>query len=212
MSKENFELLNLMAKRVVETYNTWLNPLDVLINQSLETAEHYTISTLIPKELASKIHVFAKEMGEVDPSLILNEPDLYHFTTFWCPLTADIDLLRTGVESKVKSYPLSFSVNGFIFGPIGVSLKLYPTNETLCELRESLSKITGSKFQLDERGVTSWISLCRYTQPPKPELKKYIQEHASEDFGIYTPDTIGFYRSSNKNFIGTTELFSIKNG
>lgn len=212
MPKENFEYLNLMAKRVVETYNVWLNPADVVVNQPLETAEHYTISTLVPIDLRERIWPFAQEIGALDSSLILNDPELYHFTTYWCPLTVDIEHLKAELEAQVRKQPLIFSVNGFLFGPIGISLKLYPANNRLFEIRESLSAIAGSKYQVDERGVTSWISLARYTQPPKIEVKKYVQDHANQDFGVFTPSTIGFYKSKNKNFIGAVELFSVNNG
>lgn len=211
MVENNYQELNLMAKKVVEDLNNNLNPKDVIINQPLKVAEHLTLSTLIPKELREKIYPFAREMKKIEPSLILNEPELYHFTTFWCPFNVDIESIKRTVEVQVKKEPLSFSVNGFLFGVIGISLKLYSKNNTLVDLRQKLSKIAGIESKIDERGVTSWINVARYKDFPKIELKKYIQEHAKEDFGIYKPDSIGFYRSNNKNFIGAVEFFSVKN-
>jgi len=211
MPKENYEYLNLMARQVVETLNNWLNPIDVVINQPLEVNEHLTISTLIPQELRKRIWPFAQEMKRIEPSLILNDSSLYHFTTYWSPINVDVNSLKTEVEAQIKREPLVFSVNGFLFGVIGISLKLYPTNNALVDLRQKLSAIAGTNFKLDERNVTSWINLARYKQPPKIELKKYIQAHSDQDFGIYTPTSIGFYRSKNKNFIGAVELFSVNN-
>lgn len=209
--KKEFEYYNELAKEVVNNYNTWLNPVDVVLNPSMETAEHITISSLIPTELGLKIQELVEKFLAIDESLIIKDPSLYHFTVYWCPIGSDVEGLRKILVEEIEKEKLEFDLKGLQFAPLGISLEMFPTNDALINIRQRMADHIGAKYKKDERGVTTWVNLIRYSQIPKIEVKKFVQENSQIDFGHFVPSEIGFYKSKHKNFEGVEELFVVKN-
>jgi hypothetical protein len=205
-----YEYMNLMAKEVIKTLNTYLNPVDVIVLTSLETDEHYTVTTIIPNRLSEQIYPIATKLKSLDETLILNEPSLYHFTTFWCSLNIDLEKIKKIIEELIKSHPLSFEIKDLLFGPAGICLKLYPMDDTFNLLREKLYAVANKQYFPDELTVTSWISLARYSQTPSIQVKNFIQ-NSNVNLGFYSPETIDIYKSKNKLLLNAEKIYSIKN-
>jgi hypothetical protein len=201
---------NWKAQHFITNLSRNFKPEDaVLVNELKESpqhasGEHYTFSAYIPQDFREKLEPISKKLTELDPSLILNEPDLFHLTVFWCSLENPIEKIIGAAEEVLKKEKLSFDLRGLISAPFGISIKAYPRNEIFMRLREKLSGLTGTDLpqnpdgSLHEKAVSTWITLGRYTEPPQAPLLEYINSRVEEDFGIYTPESITLYKCDNK--------------
>jgi hypothetical protein len=220
----DYEAENEKAREFVKKLSQNLKPEDAVLVDALKesaqhaSGEHYTFSSLVPEDLRSKLEPITRDLDELDSTLLLNEPELYHLTVFWCPMDKNVEELITLFKEAVQNEPLSFDLRGLIAAPFGISLKAYPCNNVFFALREKLYAATGTPIPTNEdgsyheRAVTTWITLGRYTQPPSQKVLDYINARLDEDFGVYTPDSIGVYISDNKFLRDPQLIEQIKNG
>jgi len=167
------------------------------------TGDHYTFSAYTP-ELRHLLEPITNKLISIDPSLVLNEPDLYHLTIFWCPINNDVDSLVKIFRAGIAEEPLSFNFHGLIVAPFGIGFKAYPLNNGFVRLREKLYAASGVEIPRNpdgtyhERFVSTWITLARYSEPPTETLFEYARSNLDLDLGVYTPGEIGVYVSDNK--------------
>ncbi|MFA5927614.1 MAG: hypothetical protein WCT32_03490 [Patescibacteria group bacterium] len=210
MVNYNYLTENEKASAFVKDLTLNLKPEDaVLVSQLTNhsqhaTGEHYTFSSILPLAPQDQIKPISRKLAEIDSTLILNEPELYHISTFWCPINHDTHELIQLIKTEVAKEPITFHLHGLIAAPFGISLKAYPLNDTFVRLREKLCATTEIEIPRNEDGsyherfVSSWITLARYTQPPQEPLLEYIRSNLELDFGEFTPREIGAYISNNK--------------
>lgn len=181
------------------------------------TDEHYTFSSLVDDQLRNKLLPIHEKLRELDPTLQLSDPQLYHLTVYWCPIDNDIDRLTEIVRTAIQEQPLSFQLHGIVAAPFGISLKAYPLTNSFVYMRELLASVTGIPVATNpdgsyhERAVSTWIALARYTQPPKQAVIDYVNTMVDQHFGTYTPQEIGVYQSTNKYLKDPTLITTIKN-
>lgn len=201
---------NTKAQEFVKKLSLEMKPEEAVLLDALKenpqhaSGEHYTFSCLVPSELRQKIEPITEDLRKIDPSLILNDPALYHLTAFWCSMEKDIKQLSVIFKEELEREPISFDLHGLVFLPFGISLKAYPTSDNFFRLREKLFSAAGQELpknpdgSLHERAVSTWITLGRYTRRPNQDLRDYICERLDVDFGVFTPDSFGIYVSNNK--------------
>lgn len=198
---DTVQIYNQIARVIVKNYNTYLHPEDVKVLTTLDVAPHFTISHILGKQLAVKLHETAIKLSSVDSSLILNDPQNYHITLFWKGMDAKLNEKSDSIKQIVEKYVFDFEVEELLFGPLGISVKFYPKSESLIEARKELYNLTGTPLDIDERFVTTWVSLATYSQVPSEEVKKFVQENAGLSLGTYKVDKFVLYISTNKNLV-----------
>lgn len=220
----NLEIENKKAQQFVKDGTMAFKPEDAVLVDALKesaqhaSGEHYTFSCLVPSDLRGKLEPITEQLRTIDPTLVLNEPELYHLTVFWCNLDQDIDSLISLFKKHLAEKPLAFHLSGLVGLPFGISLKAYPLNETFFNLRQELWAATGqvpplnSDGSLHERAVSTWITLGRYANPPSQALLNYLQENLDLDMGQFTPDSFGVYLSDNKYLRNPKTIEIVKNG
>lgn len=198
---ERVDLYNQISREIVKNYNSYLHVEDVKILNTLETSAHYTISHVIDKPAADKLHQVALKLKELDASLILYTPANYHVTLFWRGLESRLEEKVPEIEQIIKNTNFEFDIQELLFGPLGISVKFYPKNEEFVRARTAIHKLTNTPILIDERFVTTWVSLAAYSQIPHEIVKKYIQENSNMEFGPYKPESFTLYISTNKGLV-----------
>jgi 2'-5' RNA ligase len=195
------DLYNQISKEIVKNYNLYLHPEDVKILKTLEVPAHYTIGHVVDISIANKLHQVALQLKELDPSLILNEPKNYHITLFWKGLDSGLEKKIPEIENIINSTRFEFRIEELLFGPLGVSVKFYPKNECFVEARKKLYELTNTPILIDERFVTTWVSIAAYAQVPTDSVKNFVRENSLVNFGDYIADNFTLYISTNKGLV-----------
>jgi len=210
---EKIELYNQISREIVKNYNTYLHNNDVKILNSMEVPAHYTISHIVDATVAEKLHKIAIELKKLDDTLILNSPENYHITLFWKGLDSKLEEKLPQIENILKSIRFEFTIEELLFGPLGISIKFYPTTEDFVNVRRKLYELTNTPILVDERFVTTWVHLAAYSQTPQETVKKYVQDNSKISFGSYVPKNFTLYISTNKGLVNpqTVKEFACKN-
>jgi hypothetical protein len=198
---EKIELYNQISREIVKNYNTYLHLEDVKILKTLEVPAHITLSHVLDTTLALKLHEVSLELKEIDSTLILNNPENYHITLFWKGLDSKLDEKSTEIGKILESTFFEFDVQELLFGPLGVSAKFYPKTEDFVNARIKLYELTNTPVLIDERFVTTWVSLAAYSQVPNEKVKQYVQDNAKSEFGSYSVNNFTLYKSTNKGLV-----------
>lgn len=220
----DLESENRKAKMFVKDASRAFKPGDAVVVDTLEegsqhaTGKHYTFSCLVPDTLRRKIEPVTRHLGAIDPSLMLNEPELYHLTVFWCDLDQDVDRLVSIFKKHLSEEALAFDLSGLAVLPFGISLKAYPLNTRFFALRHDLWEATHQAIPLNpdgsihEQATSTWITLGRYTQPPTDQLIDYVRGNLDLEYGHFVPEQLGAYLSDNKYLRNPKTIEIIKNG
>jgi hypothetical protein len=207
---EKIELYNQISREIVKNYNTYLHSQDVKILSTLDVPAHYTISHIIDIQLATKLHEISLKLKTLDNSLILNKPENYHITLFWKGMDSQLEEKTDSIKEIIEAASLEFNVEELLFGPLGVSVKFYPRNESFVDARTKLYQLTETPIIIDERFVTTWVSLAAYSQVPQDSVKKFVQENSKINFGVYKNDTLTLYISTNKGLVNPQKVTEFK--
>lgn len=195
---EKIELYNKISREIVKNYNMYLHVEDVVPLETLDAPEHFTISHIINKDLANKLHETALQLKGIDESLTLNKPENYHITLFWKGLDSKLDNKHKEIREILDNYSFEFKVEELLFGPKGISAKFYPMSEDFVNARMKLYKLAGVPININELFVTTWVSLATYTQTPSNKVKEFIQINSSIEYGTYKVNEFTLYISNNK--------------
>jgi 2'-5' RNA ligase len=209
---EKIDLYNQISREIVKNYNTYLHVEDVKIQTSPDVPAHYTIVHLLDKQIADKLHQVALKLKELDPSLILNLPENYHITFFWKGLESKLEDKVSEIESIISSTRFDFNINELLFGPLGISVKFYPSTEGFVNARFKIYELADTPVSVDEKFVTTWVHLAAFSQIPQESVKKFVQENSKISFGSYTAKNFTLYISTNKGLVKPTKIreFSCK--
>lgn len=206
----NYKSHNKKALAFVKELSLSMKPDEAVLVDALKenpqhaSGEHYTFSCYLPSELRQKLKPITEKLRSIDPTLVLNDPELYHLTVFWCSIDKKFDTLIQIFKEELSKQPLVFSLYGLVILPFGISLKAYPLNDCFLRLREKLYTSAGLQLPLNpdgtlhERATSTWITLARYTKKPSSKLREYIISQLDLDFGEFTPESFGVYISNNK--------------
>lgn len=207
---ERIDLYNQISREIVKNYNTYLHPSDVKILQTLGVSPHFTISHVLNNTLTKELHKITLALKVLDSSLIINQPENYHITLFWKGLDSKLDQNTEEIRNILAKYKFSFEVEELLFGPLGVSVKFYPKDENFVKARQELYELTGTPYIIDERFVTTWVSLAAYSQIPQDSVKKYVFENQTKKFDDYMPESFKLYISNNKGLVNPQEIAEFK--
>lgn len=207
---EKIEIYNQISREVVKNYNTYLHPADVKILPSMEVPKHYTISHILDRKTSAELHQVSLELKALDNSLIINEPENYHITLFWKGLESKLEEKIESIRNIISPEHFEFDVEEILFGPLGVSVKFYPKNEDFINTRLALYQLTDTPVIIDERFVTTWVSLAAYSQIPSESVKRFVQENSTQKFGAYKADSFTLYTSTNKGLVNPQKIAVLK--
>lgn len=195
---EKIKLYNQISHEIVKNYNTYLHPEDVKLLKTIDVPAHYTIVNRIDISLAEKLNKIAIKLKEIDDSILLNDYHNYHISLFWKDLDSRLPEKNEKIKDIISSYSYKFNVEELLFGPLGISIKFYPTDESFVETKIKLCELTNTPIFIDERFVTTWVHLGAFTQIPKTEVKKFVQDNCNIKFGSYNVLEFTLYKSTNK--------------
>lgn len=200
------EIYNQISREIVKNYNTYLHTTDVKILTTLETAPHFTISHVLDEQLSNKLHEMALKLKAIDPSLVINQPENYHITLFWKGMDSELDKKTESIKDIISKTIFEFDVEEMLFGPLGISVKFYPKTEDFVNARTALYNLTNTPILVDERFVTTWVSLATYSQTPISAVKEFVQENSKQKFGSYKVTNFTLYTSTNKGLLNPQKI------
>lgn len=202
----NTQIYNQITKRVIESYNTFVRPDDVTVLASMETKKHYTLTHILKGNLITKLVEIQEKLKAIDDSLILTPPGNLHVTLFWTGLECNLEQHLEEIEQSLENKNMEFYVEDLLFAPGGISFTFYPKTEDLINAKRALYDLCGLQVQVDEKFVTMWSTIARFSQRPKNEVKQYVKENQNMKIGTYTVDSFTLYTSTNKILDNPTEI------
>ncbi len=202
----DFQQIIAKQKEFIRDITFNLDPNKCILFSNTKTDRHFTIVVLMPPEIRRKMSQFAQKLQEIEPSLILNDPEFYHLTLYWVPGDRNPDKVRKFLTDYFAHYHFDFNLSNLFNSPKGIGVSALPTDESFIELRNSLSREFNFPYTMPDFLPMSWITIARFTEKPSQKLIDFLKNNFDTDFGYLKVKEINILESENKNLAGAKKI------